>query len=200
MNPEKRSILPGLAFKGFSSRYQRPALSEGFQDITEVAFKVSSLHGYMHDNFRSDKAHCSLMEVKRNVRFGVGTGLKTDIDFVHELPCAVHVFSPSQGASFFYSDGHYPTALHLPRNRFCTTTQWMATQHASKHALMRNFSRLHQEHFQLALLQRPLIGSIELCMNNALLSCYNVQQSAPDYWTCIAVTPRVLASTNCKRR
>ena len=42
MNPEKRSILPSLAFKGFSSRYQRPALSEGFQDITEVAFKVSS--------------------------------------------------------------------------------------------------------------------------------------------------------------
>ena len=76
MNPEKRSILPGLAFKGFSSRYQRPALSEGFQDITEVAFKVSSSHGYMHDDFRSDKGHCSSMEMKQNVIFGVGTGLK----------------------------------------------------------------------------------------------------------------------------
>jgi bifunctional polynucleotide phosphatase/kinase len=41
MNPEKRTILPGLAFKGFSSRYQKPTLSEGFQDITEVAFKVN---------------------------------------------------------------------------------------------------------------------------------------------------------------
>jgi hypothetical protein len=40
MNPEKRTVLPGLAFKGFSSRYQKPTLSEGFQDITEVAFKV----------------------------------------------------------------------------------------------------------------------------------------------------------------
>jgi hypothetical protein len=78
MNPEKRSILPGLAFKGFSSRYQRPALSEGFQDITEVAFKVSPSNGYMHDNFRSDKAHCSSMEMKRKVRLGVVAGLKTN--------------------------------------------------------------------------------------------------------------------------
>jgi hypothetical protein len=44
MNPEKRPILPDLAFRGFSSRYQRPSLSEGFEDITEVAFKVGSSH------------------------------------------------------------------------------------------------------------------------------------------------------------
>ena len=43
MNPEKRDILPSMAFKGFASRYQRPQLSEGFQDITEVAFKVRSI-------------------------------------------------------------------------------------------------------------------------------------------------------------
>jgi hypothetical protein len=77
MNPEKRTILPGLAFKGFSSRYQRPALSEGFQDITEVAFKVSSSHAFMHAyNFRTDR--CSSKEMKWNVRFGVGTGLEGD--------------------------------------------------------------------------------------------------------------------------
>jgi hypothetical protein len=40
MNPEKRSILPILAFRGFASRFQRPVASEGFQDITEVAFTV----------------------------------------------------------------------------------------------------------------------------------------------------------------
>ena len=40
MNPEKRAILPNLAFRGFASRYQRPAASEGFQDVTEVAFAV----------------------------------------------------------------------------------------------------------------------------------------------------------------
>ncbi|KAK6605058.1 bifunctional polynucleotide phosphatase/kinase [Botrytis cinerea] len=39
MNPEKRKILPKLAFTSFTSRYQRPELIEGFQDITEVPFK-----------------------------------------------------------------------------------------------------------------------------------------------------------------
>ncbi|TGO43984.1 hypothetical protein BCON_0675g00010 [Botryotinia convoluta] len=39
MNPEKRKILPKLAFTSFNSRYQRPELIEGFQDITEVPFK-----------------------------------------------------------------------------------------------------------------------------------------------------------------
>ena len=41
MNPEKRTILPSLAFSSFRSRYEPPALSEGFQDITEVGFRVS---------------------------------------------------------------------------------------------------------------------------------------------------------------
>lgn len=39
MNPEKRTILSSLAFRGFASRYRQPHLSEGFQDITEVAFQ-----------------------------------------------------------------------------------------------------------------------------------------------------------------
>ena len=100
MNPEKRSILPGLAFKGFSSRYQRPGLSEGFQDITEVTFKVSFSHA-LNDYSRSDEAQCSSMEMKRNVKFGDGTGYEDpcDIGFVHELPCALHAFSLSHGAS-----------------------------------------------------------------------------------------------------
>jgi hypothetical protein len=41
MNPEKRAILPSLAFNGFRSRYQQPVLSEGFKDIIEVDFRVS---------------------------------------------------------------------------------------------------------------------------------------------------------------
>jgi bifunctional polynucleotide phosphatase/kinase len=40
MNPEKRTLLPSQAFFGYVSRYQRPELSEGFQDITEVKFQV----------------------------------------------------------------------------------------------------------------------------------------------------------------
>ncbi|KAK2625111.1 hypothetical protein QTJ16_005480 [Diplocarpon rosae] len=39
MNPESRAILPAMAFRGFASRYQRPQVDEGFQDITEVSFK-----------------------------------------------------------------------------------------------------------------------------------------------------------------
>ncbi|PBP19500.1 polynucleotide kinase 3 phosphatase [Diplocarpon rosae] len=41
MNPESRAILPAMAFRGFASRYQRPQLDEGFQDITEVSFKFT---------------------------------------------------------------------------------------------------------------------------------------------------------------
>lgn len=35
MNPENRSRLPPIAFQSFTSRYVQPALSEGFQDITD---------------------------------------------------------------------------------------------------------------------------------------------------------------------
>ena len=38
-NPEKRPMLPGMAFSGFTARYKEPKLSEGFQDILSVPFK-----------------------------------------------------------------------------------------------------------------------------------------------------------------
>jgi len=41
MNPEKRERLPGMAFAGFVKRFTAPELSEGFQDITPVEFRVS---------------------------------------------------------------------------------------------------------------------------------------------------------------
>lgn len=43
MNPEERILLPKQAFLGFGSRYQRPELAEGFQDITQVNFQVIQL-------------------------------------------------------------------------------------------------------------------------------------------------------------
>ena len=43
MNPEKRTILPAMAFSSFRSRYETPSLSEGFEDITEVSFEVSGI-------------------------------------------------------------------------------------------------------------------------------------------------------------
>jgi len=39
MNPEKRSLLPGIAFKSFQQRLQEPTLKEGFQDIYKVDFE-----------------------------------------------------------------------------------------------------------------------------------------------------------------
>jgi len=39
MNPEKRTMLPKVAFTGFLSRYREPKLEEGFQDITKVDFR-----------------------------------------------------------------------------------------------------------------------------------------------------------------
>lgn len=39
MNPERRELLPKMAFTGFASRYREPTLKEGFQDITKVDFR-----------------------------------------------------------------------------------------------------------------------------------------------------------------
>jgi bifunctional polynucleotide phosphatase/kinase len=38
MNPEKRELLPGIAFKSYQGRFQEPKLSEGFDDLTKVDF------------------------------------------------------------------------------------------------------------------------------------------------------------------
>ena len=40
MNPEKRTMLPKVAFSGFAARYREPKGEEGFEDITEAVFKV----------------------------------------------------------------------------------------------------------------------------------------------------------------
>lgn len=34
-------MLPKMAFAGFAKRFQKPSLSEGFQDIVQVDFQVS---------------------------------------------------------------------------------------------------------------------------------------------------------------
>ena len=43
MNPEKREMLPKMAFTGFAARYREPRVEEGFQDITKVDFKVGAV-------------------------------------------------------------------------------------------------------------------------------------------------------------
>ena len=39
-NPEKRTMLPYVAFAGFASRFKEPKLTEGFQDLLSVEFEV----------------------------------------------------------------------------------------------------------------------------------------------------------------
>lgn len=40
INPENREMLPGIAFRGFKSRFEEPAEEEGFAGLTKVEFKV----------------------------------------------------------------------------------------------------------------------------------------------------------------
>jgi bifunctional polynucleotide phosphatase/kinase len=42
MNPERRTVLPLIAFNTYFSRLEPPSLEEGFLDITEHQF---SFHG-----------------------------------------------------------------------------------------------------------------------------------------------------------
>lgn len=38
MNPEKRQLLPKVAFTSYAARFQQPLLSEGFLDMLAVDF------------------------------------------------------------------------------------------------------------------------------------------------------------------
>ncbi len=75
MNPEKRTILPGMAFRSFATRYKRPQMSEGFQDITEVAFKVRSRHAVIIQSEQIHTEPCSFSGTRLNNRLGLDTGL-----------------------------------------------------------------------------------------------------------------------------
>ncbi|QVM08813.1 hypothetical protein D8B26_003488 [Coccidioides posadasii str. Silveira] len=39
LNPEKRTFLPDVAFRSFASRFEKPQLSEGFEDIIHIDFQ-----------------------------------------------------------------------------------------------------------------------------------------------------------------
>lgn len=42
LNPEKRKVLPKIAFSTYTSRFKEPSRDEGFLDITTVEFQVCS--------------------------------------------------------------------------------------------------------------------------------------------------------------
>ena len=118
MNPDKRTILPSMAFRGFASRYQQPQLSEGFQDITEVAFKVRSftcLYWFCNTHW-SSFLHSVSGEWRRTPNLDTVLDMsewqsRYEKDAVQELPmCAVHVRNPyrlhSNHGYFPYSHGY----------------------------------------------------------------------------------------------
>ena len=39
LNPEKRDILPAVAFTGFKSRFKEPTAKEGFEEVIPVEFQ-----------------------------------------------------------------------------------------------------------------------------------------------------------------
>ena len=72
MNPEKREQLPGIAFKSFVQRFVPPTISEGFQDIHEVHFKVRHPLSEVKPTLRSSSFKVHL----NNERSGVCTGFR----------------------------------------------------------------------------------------------------------------------------
>ena len=74
MNPENRSILPPMAFRSFASRYVKPALSEGFQDITDVEFMVGNKLLLLQRECIATYKKISLKERQNNGLSGPSTG------------------------------------------------------------------------------------------------------------------------------
>lgn len=54
-------MLPKMAFTGFASRYREPKISEGFEDITSVDFKVSALPRLFDWNLHCVVSHAARM-------------------------------------------------------------------------------------------------------------------------------------------
>jgi hypothetical protein len=50
MNPERRTILPAVAFRAFATRYTPPRLEEGFQEVMELDFRVGLRAGCSADH------------------------------------------------------------------------------------------------------------------------------------------------------
>lgn len=61
-NPEKRTLLPKVAFTGFQARFRPPSLAEGFQEIVKVDFNVSLTSIFIldscHDTVVPDLFQC----------------------------------------------------------------------------------------------------------------------------------------------
>lgn len=55
MNPESRTLLPGIAFADFQKRFQEPKAEEGFQDIVRVDFQFLGKTNNTDDGGESDE-------------------------------------------------------------------------------------------------------------------------------------------------
>ena len=50
-------MLPKMAFTGFTSRYREQKISEGFEDVTSVDFKVSAIPRLFQWNLHYGVSH-----------------------------------------------------------------------------------------------------------------------------------------------
>ena len=83
MNPEKRAMLPNVAFTSYGSRFRAPTIDEGFQDILKIDFLVSvALSQALPYNLARDSMMCahvsfrarSLQATRNSARCGASTG------------------------------------------------------------------------------------------------------------------------------
>jgi len=108
MNPEKRALLPGIAFRSFVQRFVEPKLSEGIQDITTIDFEVRTVC------FRLlMEAYCgSLRVLTSRRRYGPNSGYPS---ILHE--------NASYGLGEIASQRQQPAAVRTreapPRKRLC---------------------------------------------------------------------------------
>lgn len=73
MNPEKRVVLPPIAFRSFAQSYIAPELSEGFEDITRINFEVNVLLRRLARKCQLMCLHSSKAQM-RNEKSGQSTG------------------------------------------------------------------------------------------------------------------------------
>ncbi|RDW60769.1 DNA kinase Pnk1 [Coleophoma cylindrospora] len=100
MNPEKRAILPGMAFNSFTSRYQKPAPAEGFQDITEIDFKVPAdpRGGLLMQSLSTSQR--SSKEMRSKSKYGYDIGIDENL----EMWC--HPMCPKPSCMMFNQSRH----------------------------------------------------------------------------------------------
>ena len=84
-------MLPKMAFTGFTSRYREPKISEGFEDITSVDFKVSALSAIVSLEPSLRCQPCSTHDRKRHARICCCNAMHPCITIEARISCPANV-------------------------------------------------------------------------------------------------------------